>query len=59
MDKDETLKKIAYEMINAYERESTMTEAIYAVGGMYDVNYDVLAGMWLAIDAYIDLNEMM
>jgi hypothetical protein len=55
-----TIEKAAYAMQSAYKSEPKMVDAINKVINQSEdfkkIPYNVLQGMWLSIDAYIDMN---
>ena len=59
MDKKE-LERVAYAMERAYKNCNTLAEATHEVADQFpDFPFTdgILSGMWMAIDAYVDINE--
>lgn len=59
MEDIETLERIAYAMEAAYKREDDLLNATHSVAEQFpdfDTSTGILRSMWLAIDAYVDLN---
>ena len=51
------MKKIAYAMQEAYTKEENMGDAVHVVAEKFpDIKDHTFRAMWLAIDAYCDLN---
>ena len=56
---NEKLKRAAYAMVKAYRDNLTCVDAVHSISNdddFIDLPDGVLRGMWMAIDAYIDLN---
>ena len=54
-----TFEKAAYAMLEAYKAQPRMIDAINLINNDKDfegVPYNVLQGMWMAIDTYVDMN---
>jgi hypothetical protein len=54
----EDLKRVAYAMESAYRNTSSSGDAVHDVRAQFkdlDIGPTVLIGMWMAIDAYVDL----
>lgn len=56
----ELLGRVAYAMESAYRRESCLGDAVHSVSEKFpelDTSTGVLSAMWLAIDAYADMDK--
>lgn len=55
----EELERVAYAMEAAYKCEIKLGDAVHSVSEQFpelDTSLGILSAMWLAIDAYVDLN---
>jgi hypothetical protein len=56
MDRRE-MTEIAYDMQEAYQKQKTQGEAIEVVVNKHSsIDINILWAMWVAIDAYVDIN---
>ena len=56
----EELEKIAYAMQEAYVKSKNMGDAVHSVSEKFpelDTKGGILRSMWMAIDAYVDINN--
>ena len=54
-----TFEKAAYAMLEAHKAQPRMIDAINLIDDNKDfegVPYNVLQGMWMAVNAYVDVN---
>jgi hypothetical protein len=55
----ELLARVAYAMEAAYKKEDRLGTAVHSVAEKFpelDTSTGILSAMWLAIDAFVDLN---
>jgi len=56
----ELLEQVAYVMESAYRKKGCLGDATHSVSEKFpelDTSTGILSAMWLAIDAYVDMDE--
>lgn len=55
---NEKLKQAAYAMVKSYDENGNMGDAIHTISNDFpELKDGILRGMWMAIDAYMDIGR--